>query len=798
MHKLKHTLKLIKQNCYKLVFAEALLLLLASAVTGQAGVMTWNPETRMMAFSAGDGKPWLSDGSAQVVLTGGQVISTSDQRFKVTFAEHRDSWVLSGIDEQKTLDWEMRIASVGQRSVRIDWTVFNSSTQALKLDRLNIIAGKLEGQADPAKNRVVISGMNSWSGGEMARLVPEKKIESFYTVALQSPPLAAGFLAGRHNLDKFIVSQGPAGLEIVAYGECNQCVLPAGAARSADPLFLSGGGHPLRQMEVFADLAARENGVQLWPENFATWCSWYAGWMRQESLFEFKGGLEKGVEANITLVSKLLGTRGTPSMRVVDDSNEMPYGDWDNRTLAVGSGFRRLAGLINGKGIKAGVWYPPYWVSSGSRLFQERPELLCRNDDGQVAVGDNALIPKSFYGNHLAFLDSSNPAAEAQMEITARDWRDRGFRYVMTDFMYWGAWEKKRFDPTMTSVESYNRGLAAMRRGYGKDTYWLHCGALLGPAMGVCDGMRISGDSHGGELYSYESAAARWFYNWRVWLNDPDAIVCRRYGESKGVEWSRCWMSWMALAGNVLTYGDTFDDLPAEYVDVYRRVLPPLPVAGRPLDLWENEPYLLWGMDPGTADGAYTLFGVFEFQAKRAGQKIRLNLDEVAARSRSWDQKPRESPASWLLWDFWMQKLTKVDGASLTIPVPSKSCSVFSLRADLGRPQLLGTSGHFSQGKLETQNITWNPKQGSLGGRVRGNGGDPTTLFFHVPAGMTCKAASLGYDQVAPKIVETGVLALEVPAVRDEPVQFELLFTGTAGKPAMRPFAAGLVGEVKP
>ena len=114
---------------------------MASAVTGQAGVMTWNPETRMMAFSAGDGKPWLSAGSAQVVLTGGQVISTSDKRFKVTFTERRDSWVLSGVDEQKTLDWEMRIASVDQRSVRMDWTVFNRGTQALKLDQLDILPG---------------------------------------------------------------------------------------------------------------------------------------------------------------------------------------------------------------------------------------------------------------------------------------------------------------------------------------------------------------------------------------------------------------------------------------------------------------------------------------------------------------------------------------------------------------------------------------------------------------------------------------------------------------------------------
>jgi hypothetical protein len=443
------------------------------------------------------------------------------------------------------------------------------------------------------------------------------------------------------------------------------------------------------------------------------------------------------------------------------------------------------------------VWYPPFWVSSGSRLFQEHPELLCRNDNGQVAVGQNALIPEAMYGNHLAFLDASNPAAAAQLEATARAWRGRGFRYVMTDFMYWGAWPQQRFDPTLTAVETYLRGLQAMRRGYGKDSYWLHCGALLGPAMGLSDGMRISGDSHGDGIFSYEAAASRWFYNWRVWLNDPDAIVCRRYGEMKGVEWSRAWMSWMALAGNVLTYGDTFDDLPAEYLDLYRRVLPPLPVAGRPLDLWENDPYLLWGMDPGIADCPYTLFGVFEFQGQRPGQQIVLNLDEIAARSRSWDQSPQESPAAWLLWDFWQQRLTRVDGPSLTIPVPAKACNVFALRPDLGRPQLLGTSGHFSQGTMETRNLKWDAPAASLTGKVRGNGGEPTTLFFHVPAGMECIAAAAAYAPAPPKIIAPNVLALGIPAAPDEPVSFELRFTGTPGKPATRPFVAGLVGEVK-
>jgi hypothetical protein len=60
--------------------------------------------------------------------------------------------------------------------------------------------------------------------------------------------------------------------------------------------------------------------------------------------------------------------------------------------------------------------------------------------------------------------------------------------------------------------------------------------------------------------------------------------------------------------------------------------------------------------------------------------------------------------------------------------------------------------------------------------------------------GMTCTAASVAYASVVPRIVEPGVLALEVPAVRDKPVQFELLFTGTTRKPATRQFSAGLVG----
>jgi len=777
----------------------AVISLALPASAGAAGPQ-WDAKSRTLTLSSADGKAWLSGGVARVVLADGQVIATNDKRFAVTAAGHFDRQVITGVDGQGVLDWEMVVRQVGDGAVRIDWTIRNRSGKPLTLDRLEVLDGMLTGQVEPDRNRVLTSGDNSWSGGHVVRLEKgAKAVESFYTIAAQSPALAAGFLAGRHNLDRFRLTLGEDGVRLLAYGDCDKCILPARASRSADPLFISGGGNPLARMEQFADLAAKENGVQLWPENFATWCSWYAGWIGQQdkSLYKYKAGLEKGVETNIPLVAKHLATRGAASMRVVDDSFEMAYGDWDNRTLAISGGFDRLAGMMADKKIRAGVWYPPFWVSTKSRLYREHPELLCRDEKGEVYVEKRGLA--SSYGNFLAYLDASNPAAAKQIETTARQWRDRGFRYVMTDFLKWGAWTKKRFDPTLTSIEAHNRGLAAMRRGYGKDTYWLHCGALLGPAMGLCNGMRISGDSHGAGMYSYVSAGARWFYNGRVWLNDPDAIVCVRQGEAKSVEWNRTWMSWMALAGAVLTYGDTLDDLPPEYLEVYKRVLPPLAKPGRPLDIFENDPFMIWGMDGGEPDGPCTLLGIFELQAKRKGWKITVNLDEAVARSRSWTEKPAQSPARYLLWDFWQGKLTVVEGASVTLDVPEKSCYVLSVRPDLGRPQLVGTSGHFSQGSLEVSEVKWNARAGRLTGRVRGNGGDATTLFFHIPPGMKCAATSVNYKELAVIHAEPGaVVSLDVPATPDGPVPFELHFTGLAGKAETRAFAGGAVATIAP
>ena len=384
--------------------------------------------------------------------------------------------------------------------------------------------------------------------------------------------------------------------------------------------------------------------------------------------------------------------------------------------------------------------------------------------------------------------DTSRPEVQQYFEDSARAWRERGFKYVTNDYLGYAMIPSKFHDPTMTNVEVMRAGLEAVRRGLGDDVFYRTISGPIGVRMGLANDLRISGDSHGDNPAAYYRMAEVWFYNRRLWLNDPSAVVCARYGELKPIEWNRMWMSWIALSGTVMTYGEVLDELPERYIAMYQRLFPPLSTVGRPLDLWENSPYLLWGMNPGEADGPYVLFGVFDVEGD-GPRHVRLNLDEVAARSRGWD-KPGSAPQNYLLWDFWQQKLIEPRREQLELPLRAKSCYLFSLRPKLGRPQLLGTSGHFSQGVIETSGVTWNAGTNELRGSVQGNGGDPSTLFFHVPEGMQPGSATLDGNGAAVRQPQAGVLTLDVPAL-DQPVIFVLTFKGQPGEATTRPFVPG-------
>ncbi|MEW6073820.1 MAG: alpha-galactosidase [Planctomycetota bacterium] len=707
-----------------------------------------------------------------VVLADGTRIASDEERFTLSRGE---GGTRRYADSRGQLDLAAS-GGGGEGDGAKTVAVTNRGAEPLRLARVEVLVRRFSHDGSPG--HVLPNGLHSWHNLDPALLVPgAPPQESWWTIALEEPPIAAGFLTARRAVGRFSLAAGEKAVILAAWQEGDGCELAPGETWTSDPLFLSTAPHPLAEMERFADLAAEANGARLALPNRATWCSWYAGWIR-EGMYATKDGLEAGIADTVPRVAALFGGRGGASMRIVDDSDAMPYGDWDDVTKALPGGFDRLVRRMAEHGVTPGIWLPVYWASDRSRLFRDHPDWLGRTPEDEI-------LTRPLYGNTVALLDSTHPEALAHLEGIAASLRARGFRYVMTDFLVTGTEVERYHDPAASKGEAHRRGLEALRRGFGDEVYWLGCGALLGSCMGLADGMRISGDSFGDQPFAYRQAGSRWFYHRRLWRNDPDAIVCR----GKSVEWNQAWMSWMALAGCVLTYGDTFDDLGPEQVAAYQRIFPPLDIAGRPLDLWENDPHLLWGVAIGEGERRTKLFGLFHFD-DAGGLAVELNLDEIAARIDSFAGRPDLAPRGYLLWDFWNEELLEVEGPRLGLPMPERGGRVFALHPATGRPQLLGTTGHFSMGAPEVPELAWDEGAKALRGRVRGNGGDATTLFFHAPAGFQLLGGELAGGPGPDLAVDGNVLAVRVSPLA-APVPFALRFAGEAGPAATRPFVAG-------
>ena len=745
---------------------------------------TWDAKTRRVQLADAEGTPWLVNAFARIQRTDGTTIHTSDERFGVEATEVENRLTLRFSDEWEMLDLTWTLEMLDGLSTTAQVEVHNCGDQPFRLRKLDVLVGRVVEKADPEKRHMLLNGFVLSPPHPTMRKKGVTSVASYETVAIESPPLAAGWLTGKHNFGHVDLKNLDDQPVVFAWGECNDCELPPGSRRTSDLFFISAHKHPLAEMERFASLAGEINEARIWPPRIA-WCTWYAGWQRKQ-MAAYRDGMERGIEQMIPEVKREFASRGATTMRICDDF--LDYGDWSNKTKTIPRGFDRLARLIGEAGLTPGVWYAPYWAEAESKVLKDHPEWFARDKNDEIWY-ETGWQPKSRDTTKFAVFDTTRPEVVDYFEQTARNWRERGFRYVSTDFLHWALEPDHFHDPTKTKAEMLYAGMAAIRRGLGPDVFYRPINNPLGVAMGIANDTRISGDSHGDNPTAYFRTGEVWFYNRRLWLNDPSAIVCARYGDLRDIQWNRMWMSWMALAGTVLTYGEVIDELPEKYVRMYQRIFPNLPVAGRPLDIWENEPYMLWGMAPGEADGSYELFGVFDLKGD-GPRKVELNLDVIRARCHHWNLMPKSVPASYLLWDFWNEKLLKSDGEKLVLEKPQRDCRMFALRSNLGRPQLLGTNGHFSCGVVETREIRWDDQDKTLRGEVRGNGGDGTTLFFHVPLGMEVDAADVDGAPVTSRLREPGVVAIDVPA-GDEYLSLHMRFRGQTEPSDTRVFAAG-------
>ena len=244
--------------------------------------------------------------------------------------------------------------------------------------------------------------------------------------------------------------------------------------------------------EVFSkyvELLEKKFGKGRFEKAPRVWCTWY-------SLYKW---------INEPILLRALNGLGDLPLDVfqIDDGWQDESGNWDaGRNFP--SGMSALAEKIKASGRIAGIWLSPFIVTSNLKLFQEHPDWLLRDEQGNlVSTGLN------WTGTTYA-LDITHPSALEWLDKLICKVVGWGYGYLKLDFLYAGAVVGKHHNDIPREV-AYRNAMQVIRAAAG-DAYILACGAPIIPSIGLCDGLRVGPD-----------VSPYWLNKpLTVWLNNPN------------------------------------------------------------------------------------------------------------------------------------------------------------------------------------------------------------------------------------------------------------------------------------
>jgi hypothetical protein len=447
-----------------------------------------------------------------------------------------------------------------------------------------------------------VNGYQSWSESDVAEPDADT-LTSYWSTTLYSPAreesILLGFVTNALAVNAFEIRRSSSGsneFEIKSISDLRGLQLPPGKSVVFDRLLIQFSEWPLNSLERYSDALHKFSIGK--KQSFLTghtprkgpatgWCSWY---------YYYANVKESDVIENLAFAEEHFKSAGLKYIQL-DDGYQRAAGDWEMNEKFP-HGHRWLADQIHRHGFLAGLWVAPFAVGERSELFREHQHWLLKNPDGSL----KKVAANELWGGDVYVLDATIVDVQKWLQKlfrkVVRDWH---YDYVKIDFLYYAAFGPP-YQEAGTSGEACTAGLRAIRDGVGSKNFILGCGAPLGPAAGVVDGMRIGQDVEAAwsRIQPSASAAAhRFFYHNNAWFDDPDCLVVR---EPLTIDQGRVWASLIALSGQMNLLGDNLPALPSDRVDLLRRTLPAYEEAAVPIDLFE--PALDMGMTIRNANAA--------------------------------------------------------------------------------------------------------------------------------------------------------------------------------------------------
>ncbi len=587
-------------------------------------------------------------------------------------------------------------------------------------------------------------------------LLPFEKCQGSYAfLGLVDPDTNAGLLAGwltdRQGSGLFFAEQEGGTASITSqidYGAWSAPAEPGAGETMALGLF-----DDLRDgLEAYGEELARWNSVRLKPAPCG-YCTWYSdkngGCGTEESTAEFaKIAAEKLVPYGMDFFQiddgwQLgAGTNG-PRKNFTAHNPEGPYR----------SGLKKTADRLKSFGLTTGIWFMPFSGNYDDPWYADKQNLFVRSaidypPEGEKNTRRFSNIDQkkdapyeTFWGGTC--LDMSNPEAREyvadEVRRIAGEWNCRYFKidglwtgaaieqlYVNDEYLPDDIGKQKFFDPALSNIEVYRLGLETVRKAAGDDVFILGCNVsqnmrVMNASIGFVDAMRIgpdNGASWEGICRGPWRATNRYFYNGRVWWNDPDPVYVR---DEIPLSHAQTIASWAAISGQLYAFSDWLPDLSDERVNVLRRTMPNHQrKTVRPVDLFTSDLARVWVLTDPAVDGvrpARYVVGIFNWNENQA-ESFRLSAEKLGL----------EKADSYAVYDFWGDRFM-TDGGSgvpVDVTVPPASCLILAVRPITdSRPVLLSTSRHVTQGILDVDVELWHPEIKTLDVGMLGIGINP-------------------------------------------------------------------------
>lgn len=339
--------------------------------------------------------------------------------------------------------------------------------------------------------------------------------------------------------------------------------LAPGESWELEEFFFAGGpSRPLLLGRLAAHLN-RNHPRLAFPAPPTGWCSWYCFGPRVTAA---------QVLANLdTIATRIPGLKYVQ----IDDGYQPAMGDWLETGKAFGGDVQGVLKAIRQRGFEPAIWVAPFIAESGSNLFKRHPDWFMKDETGAPLPSSKVTFPGWRRGPWYA-LDGTHPGVQKHLEQLFRTMRnDWGVSYFKLDANFWGAMHGGRLhDPKATRIEAYRRGMQAVLRGAG-NSFILGCNHPIWPSLGLIHGSRSSGDIKRTWETIRKVARQNLMRNWqngKLWWNDSDAVVL---AGSLPLNEFLFHATAVYASGGLILSGDDLSTMPADRMEILRKLLPP-------------------------------------------------------------------------------------------------------------------------------------------------------------------------------------------------------------------------------